>query len=214
MTLDIGNVIAAFSEDQVAQLTGLTKRRLRYWDKTDFFSPSYVEEDRRLPFSKFYSFKDVVALRTLEVLRVQNSVPLQHLRKVAEKLNHLRHDLWVKTKLYVANRKVIIVSEPSGLPREVVSGQYLLPIQLKTIIDDTGRAIEEMKKRSDSDIGRISQKRTICHNAPVFAGTRIPVGAVKRLHEDGFSERQILEEYPDLTPDDVQAALKFDPKAA
>ena len=90
--LDIGSVIAAFSEDQVQGLTGLTKGRLRYWAKTGFFRPSYAEDNPRLAFSRFYSFKDVVALRTLEILRVQNGVPLQHLRKVADKLSHLKDE--------------------------------------------------------------------------------------------------------------------------
>ena len=95
--LDISNVIAAFSEDQVERITGLNKGRLRYWARTDFFRPSFVEDNLRLAYSRFYSFKDIVALRTLEVLRIQHSVPLQHLRKVAEKLVHLKDELWTKT---------------------------------------------------------------------------------------------------------------------
>ena len=67
--LDIDNVVAAYSEEQIGRMVGLTKSRLRYWARTDFFKPSFVEEDGRLPYSRFYSFKDVVALRTLEMLR-------------------------------------------------------------------------------------------------------------------------------------------------
>lgn len=212
--LDIRNVIAAFSEEQTQRLTGLTKGRLRYWHRTGFFSPSFVEGSTRLPYSRFYSFKDIVALRTLELLRVQNSVPLQHLRKVAEKLSHLKDDLWIKTDLYVVGRKVVLVNQETGRPQEVVSGQYLLPVQLRKVIQDTSRDIEAMRKRSKSDIGRITRERGICHNSPVIAGTRIPVGAIQRLHEDGFSEDQIIAEYPDLTPEDVRAALAHVPDKA
>ena len=74
-------------------MVGFTKSRLRYWARTDFFKPSFVEEDSRLPYSRFYSFKDVVALRTLEMLRVRNGVPLQHLRKVADSLAHMKDEL-------------------------------------------------------------------------------------------------------------------------
>ena len=45
-------------------------------------------------------------------------------------------------------------------------------------------------------------------NAWAITGTRIPVGSVKRLHEDGYSIPQIIEEYPDLTNEDVEAALR------
>ena len=194
--LDISNVIAAFSEEHVYRLTGLTVGRLRYWHKTGFFAPTFVEDDLRLPYSRFYSFKDVVALRTLEMLRVQNNVPLQHLRKVAEKLSHLKDDLWTKTTLFVVNRKVVIVNEETGKPEEVVTGQYLLGIPLLKVINDTKGDIEQMRKRPSDLIGSVSRSRNVMHNAWVVAGTRIPVMAVKRLHQDGYSISQIIAEYP------------------
>src|ERR1700677_3429178 len=134
-TLDISNVIAAFSEEQIGRMVGLTKGRLRYWAKTDFFKPSFVEEEGRLPYSRFYSFKDIVALRTLEMLRVQNGVPLQHLRKVAGRLAHMKDELWSRTTLFVLDKKVHVVNPDFGQPKEIVSGQYALP--LSKVIDDT-----------------------------------------------------------------------------
>lgn len=207
-TLDIGNVVAAFSEEQVERVTGLAKGRLRYWARTGFFKPSYLDDDLRLPFSRFYSFKDVVALRTLEMLRVQSNVPLQHLRKVAEKLSHLRDDLWTKTTLFVVNRKVVIVNPETGTPQEVVSGQYLLGIPLKKVMEDTNVDIISMTSRKKSDVGRISRSRSISRNAWVVSGTRIPVAAIKRLYEDGFDIDAIIQEYPSMTREDVEAALQ------
>src|SRR3954451_6469400 len=104
---------AAFSEASVEQLTGLTSGQLRYWDKTGFFAPAYAEGNRRAPYSRIYSFKDVVGLRTLGLLRRQHNVSLQHLRQVAERLSHLQDDLWARTMLYVLNRRVI-VHEPGS----------------------------------------------------------------------------------------------------
>lgn len=37
----------AFTADQVSRLTGLSERRLRYWDKTGFFNPEYGVWRRR-----------------------------------------------------------------------------------------------------------------------------------------------------------------------
>ena len=135
--LDISNIIAAFSEDQVEVVTGLTKRQLRYWAKTGFFKPSFVEDNPRLPYSRFYSFKDLVGLRTLEVLRVKNAVPLQQLRVVAEKLSHLGDDLWSSTTLFVFDRKVVLENSETGTYEEVASGQYLIKMPLRTIVEDT-----------------------------------------------------------------------------
>ncbi|HXZ17078.1 MAG TPA: MerR family transcriptional regulator [Roseiarcus sp.] len=97
-------------------MVGLTKGRLRYWARTDFFKPSFVEEDGRLPYSRFYSFKDVVALRTLEMLRVQNGISLPHLRQVADRLARLKDELWTSTTLFMLNKKVIFVNPEFGNP--------------------------------------------------------------------------------------------------
>jgi len=211
---DLGNVIAAFSEDHIQRLTHLSKGRLRYWEKTGFFTPAYRSENPRIPFNRVYSFKDIVALRTLEMLRVQNNVPLQQLRKVAQKLSHLKTDLWTNTILWVLNRKVIFQEPGSDKPREVVSGQYVLGIEMKRVISDTQLDFEQMRKRSPDEIGHVTRQRGISRNALVVAGTRIRVDSIKRLHEDGYSVPQIIDEYPDLTEEDVRVALASDQQAA
>ena len=210
----MSDVIAAFSEEHVYRLTGLSKSRLRYWDKTGFFAPSYMDQNPRVPFSRIYSFKDIVALRVLEMLRVQNSVPLQHLRKVAESLSELGDDKWTSTTLWVMNKKVIIRPSGDERPREVVSGQYILGIELKRVVADTEKDIKAMRTRSNDAIGHVVKMRGVSRNAWVISGTRIRVNSIKRLHEDGYSIEQIIAEYPDLTEEDVLAALKHDKAAA
>lgn len=207
--LDINNVIAAFSEEQASKLTRLSISRLRYWAKTGFFAPSYVAENAAAPYSRFYSFKDIVALRTLEMLRVKNGVALQHLRKVAEKLAHLRADLWTKTRLYVSNRRVAFDEPESGRPREVVSGQFVEEYALVEVMDQTGKEIERMKAREPGEVGAIVEMRGVNRGAPTVAGTRVPVVSIQRLHEDGFSIKEIIEQYPRLTKTDVEAALAY-----
>lgn len=206
--LDISNSIAAFSEDQASALTQLSINRLRYWAKTNFFAPSYVG-DSNGPYNKFYSFKDIVALRTLEMLRVRNRVPLQHLRKVAEKLSHLKDDLWTKTKLRVWKQKVVFDEPESWRAREILSGQFVEEYKLIEIISETGDAIALMKSRDNDEIGKIVSVRGIQRGAPIIAGTRIPVASIKRLREDGYSPKQIIAEYPRLTEQDVKAALAY-----
>ena len=55
----------------------------------------------------------------------------------AEKLAHLKDDLWTKTTLYVVDRRVVLVNPETGIPQEVVTGQYLLGIPLTRVISDT-----------------------------------------------------------------------------
>ena len=134
--------------------------------------------------------------------------------KVAESLAHLKDELWTRTSLYVVNRRVIFENPETGKPQEVVSGQYLLGIKLEKIISDTRDDIAALNKRSSDSIGKLSRHRSIARNAWSIAGTRITVGSIKRLREDGYSIDQIIEEYPDLTEEDVQAAFAHDESQA
>src|SRR5579862_4841748 len=136
----------------------------------------------------------MVALRTLEMLRVQNSVPLQHLRKVAERLSHLEADLWTKTTLFVVHREVVFVNPESGQPRAVVSGQYVIGIPLEKVIEDTKRDVVDFTRRREDTLGKVTRTRGVVQNRPVIAGTRIPVASIVRLHEDGFTDEAIIAE--------------------
>src|SRR5438045_9530995 len=101
------NVITAFSEEDVARLTGITVRQLRYWDRTKFFTPGLANEDRRLAYSRVYTFRDVVCLKVLNTIRNESRVPLQRLREAKDKLAHLGEDAWSKITLYILDRRII-----------------------------------------------------------------------------------------------------------
>jgi len=53
----------------------------------------------------------------------------------------------------------------------------------------------------------ISVDREVCHGKPCFKGTRIMVASVLELLEAGQSVQQIVEAYPNLTLQHIQAAL-------
>lgn len=201
------NVVSAFSEEQVERLTGVTVRQLQNWDRTKFFAPSISHVSRR-PYGRLYSFRDLVCLKVLNGLRNESKVSLQHLRQVKKKLVHLGDDAWAKTTLRVHNRKVVFDNPDTGTREEVVTGQGVLQIPLKAVQADMERAIKYLQKRDKSAIGRIGRKRGVLSNKPVVAGTRIPVSAIKAFHKAKYTVKQICEQYPGLTEQDVRAALK------
>jgi uncharacterized protein (DUF433 family) len=208
-------VIAAFGEDHTVRLTGITRSQLRYWDRIGFYRPSYAEDNRRVAFSRVYSFRDIVSLRALNVLRNQYDVPLQHLRAVSQKLNHLAEDMWTGIRLWVLNKKVVWQDPSTGLPQEVLSKQYVVPtLLMETVASDTKRDVATLNVRDASKRGKIEQSRFVNHNAPVLAGTRIPVAAIKRFSSAGYGAEEILAEYPDLTVEDVAAALAYKLRSA
>lgn len=210
-------VLAAFSEEQTQQLTRITLAQLRYWHRTGFYRPKYVEENRRVAFSRIYSFKDIVALRVLHVLRNQYRISLQHLRDVSAKLRQLNDnpDYWIETKLYPLSGRVVWYEQGTDLPQVVTSGQYVASVVLNDVVQNTKQAVAHLPSARDpSKIGAVEKSRYIQHNSAVVAGTRIPVAAIKRFAQAGYSAEQILKEYPDITEKDVEAALKHKDSSA
>ena len=56
---------------------------------------------------------------------------------------------------------------------------------------------------------RIVIDPAIRHGEPCIKGTRVPVSVVVGSIADGDASEQILEAWPQLTGEDVKAALKF-----
>jgi uncharacterized protein (DUF433 family) len=204
---EITNVISAFSADQVTKLTGLTMRQLAYWDKLGFFQPQYAADDRRSPYSRIYSFKDVVGLRTLSVLKSTYKCSLPHLQEVARKLVAYSKTPWADLTLYVWKRKVQFSEPETGKTRGVLDGQYtLLPI--RSVIEDVRRDAEALRRRQPAQVGKIERHRYVSHHADVIAGTRIKVATIRRFIEAGYSTADILKEYPSLTEADIKAVKR------
>ncbi len=208
-----GSVISALSEEEVERLTGITINQLRYWDRTDFFTPSLADENRRVAYSRVYTFRDVVCLKILNAIRNESRVPLQHLRDVKQRLLHLGEDLWAKTTLYILNRRVVFYN-PDTDQKEDISGQLVLEIPLKVVSGDMERAVRSLRGRSPETIGKIERHRGAAANKPVIAGTRVPVKSIKAFSEAGYSIDQIREQYPVLTDEDIRAALAYGRRAA
>jgi len=201
------SIIRAFSAEHVGRLAGLSQRQLSYWDKTGFFSPQYAFENRRSPYSRIYSFRDVVGLRTISILRKQYHIPLQNLRRAAEELSRHKDSPWSDLQLYVFNGEVHFREPETGRVRGARSGQ-LVNIPLRTIIEDVAGKSNQLLERSADQFGRVARHRYVAHNAWVIAGTRIPINAIVSFSKAGHSPEQIISEYPALTVADVTAALK------
>jgi uncharacterized protein (DUF433 family) len=207
--MDARKIIETFSEEMASRLTGVSIRQLRYWDRDGFFSPSMGFADRSVPYSRLYSFRDIVSLKILNTLRNDASVALQHLREVKEKLSGLGESLWTQTTLYVHNKRVAFVNPESEALEEIVSGQGLLQIPLLVASNNMRDQINRLKERDPRQIGKIERKRKIASNQWVIAGTRIPVESIKAFAAEGYSIERIKLEYPTLTEADIRAAIDY-----
>lgn len=207
---DETTVVMAFTVEQAAKLSGLSRSQLTSWDRSDFFQPSYSDDNRRLSYSRIYTFRDIACLRVLHVLRNESRVSLNELRNVKEKLSHLGDDLWAKTTLYVLNRKVVFDNPETQNKEEIVSGQGIVNIPLKVVTGQLKKEVEELKQRDETSIGLIDTERGVSRSRPTISGTRISVDTIKSFFEAGYTPKKIQKEYPSLTLKDIEAALNFE----
>lgn len=204
-----GALHQVFSDEHVSRLTGLSKWQLRAWDRLGFFAPRFAFEDRFVPYSRIYSFKDVVGLRTIAVLMKEYHVSFQELQRVARELVKRGYDHWAELKLYVVKKQVHFRRPGTRDVEGVWDGQLAMQ-PIIDVIADVEKRVQELHKRTDDQRGRVEQHKHVVRNAPVIAGTRIPTAAIRRFREAGYSIRQIIEQYPTLTTKDVKAALAFE----
>ncbi len=203
--------MSAFTAETVRRVTGLSDRQLRYWDDTGFFSPSYADEDRSRPHSRIYSFRDLVGLRTLARLRNKHGIPLQELRRVAAKLAEKYTEPWSSLKFYTVGKRVYFGDPDTGTIMATRAGaQTLMRFDMLEIARQTEEDVKQLRKRQPDQVGKISRHRYVMHNAPVVASTRIPVSVIRDLRDAGRTIPEILEDYPQLTAQDVQRALDFE----
>ncbi len=58
-------------------------------------------------------------------------------------------------------------------------------------------------------VDRISINPNVCHGKPVIKNTRVLVSNILADLAAGLSYEEIIENYPNVTSDDIQAALEF-----
>ncbi len=67
----------------------------------------------------------------------------------------------------------------------------------------------EQHDTRDELLGRILINPTVCFGKPCIKGTRIWVSLILDFLASGMSPEELLKEYPDLTPLDIQACLAY-----
>jgi DNA-binding transcriptional MerR regulator len=201
------DAIRAFTAETVLRLTGLTKRQLQYWDEKDFVPPSLTARPGRGR-RRLYDFRDLVSLRVAADLR-RNGVSLQEIRKLDSYLRRLQPSsslaevrVWIwEGRVYFSEAETI---RAGRRPEQILIGAT---VPMPAIVKALHTQIAELDQRRP---GETERRRGTLGGKLLIAGTRIPVASVQRLHKDGADLREILAFYPDLTAEDVEAALALE----
>lgn len=189
----------ALTTDEAQRLTGLSARRLQYWDETDFIRPSVAARQGR-GWPRLYSFRDLIQLRVAAQLR--DRLSLQALRRLKTALDTEAPFATVRFAL-LPDDEVVYLGPEGHYEAALKPGQIVLEfdVPLREIRSSLERDVDRLRARKGA--GRVEKRRGVLGNQPVFAGTRIRPEAVSRAIAAGWSDTRILEEYPDLRAADI-----------
>jgi uncharacterized protein (DUF433 family) len=196
--------LIAYPQDRAAAVAGVSQRVVRYWDRTGLIQPQVRRRLSPRNVVRLYNFQDMLSLLVAAELR-RRRFSLQRVRKAVAHLRSRGYQEPLTELRFATAGKEIYFQHADGEWEGDLSRDQLI---FHSVIDlDMIRAkIREGVQRPASAHGKVEKRRGSLGNKPVFAGTRIPVATVTGWLAEGFSDDQIIEEYPDLTPADLRAA--------
>jgi DNA-binding transcriptional MerR regulator len=191
----------AFNTREAQRLTGLSARRLQYWDETDFIRPSVAARQGR-GWPRLYAFQDIVQLRIAAMLR--DRLSLQALRRLKSILDVDAPFATLRFAVVPGTNELVYLG-PTGQPEAArAPGQIVMTFEvpLEEIRSDLVERVHDIRARSGS--GELTG-RPGTTTAQKLAGTRITVRAVERALAAGWDDERLLTEFPGLTEDDLGA---------
>lgn len=203
----------AWTTEKVIRITGVSRRRLAYWLDKGIVSAD-IDEARGRGRVRLWSFSNLVEVRVALWLRDRVSLQLigkivGHLRRrgVEQPLSELRFAVVDTGK--PRRPTDVVVQNPDGTWEMPLAGQVVMEVvlPLERFADELRRASEKDRAKR-RQAGRVERRRGRMGSAEVLAGTRVPVAAIQRMHDAGWSADRIIENYPGLTKKDITAALE------
>jgi uncharacterized protein (DUF433 family) len=197
-----------YTREQAARLAQIRPDRLRRWERSGLFqSETAWDQNGRPP---LYTFRDLVTLRALVLLRDRHHVAPRELRRVTEWLRRHRDLPLSAVRFSVSGRRVFFSDAVDQVTRAGAHPeQTAAHLDLAAIEADIARKAEVLGRRAPEASGRIVRHRGVVHAQPVFDETRIPVALVRRMIEEGRSPDEILALFPSLTRRDIDAARQW-----
>lgn len=197
----------AVSDKRAIKLARITMNQLRYWEKIGLVVPSVRRQVSPGKAVRLYSFEDLLELLVAAELRHRPGISLQHIQRIVAYLRKQEFTAPLREVRFATYGSNIYIQYPDGSwSGDPVPDQLI--VQQAVALDLVTARIDAVRSRDPGDAGRVVQHRGVHRGKPVFAGTRIPVGAVQRYLQAGYDTEAIIEEYPSLTPEDVDAARR------
>jgi uncharacterized protein (DUF433 family) len=194
----------ALPDKRAAEIAAISRQRLRYWEKTDLITPDVERVISPRNVVRLYSFPRVVELVVASELRRQG-VSLQLIRRIIAHLREQGYEAPLREVRFALSGDRVLFQHTDGSWED--SRQPFQGVMWQVIdLEEIRARIRSRLSRSSSDAGVIEKRRKVQASKPVFRGTRVPVEAVEGYLKAGKSAREIMEAFPSLTEEDIEAA--------
>jgi uncharacterized protein (DUF433 family)/DNA-binding transcriptional MerR regulator len=200
-----------FNVPETVLLSGVTTAQLSYWRKQRGGRPPVLEPSLRHGRRIYYSFEDVVALRSFAHLRATVSLPKirQAVRALLEQYpdTHLSEHKLLSAKhlrtvvhLTADGDYIDLVERPGQGGIHVVMQEIYDPFSLSN-----GREVPGL---TNPTVG-IAIDPEVRSGQPCIDGTRVPYAIIAGLTQDGLDAHGIAALYPGVTSTGVNGAVAF-----
>lgn len=198
----------AVTDKTARRLARISMRQLRYWEKTGLVVPSVRYQVSKGKTVRLYGFEDLLELLVAAELRHRPGISLQHIRRLVVFLRKRDFSAPLRELKFATHGNHIYVQYPDGSWSGDPDPEQLI-FRQAVDLDLVSARIQTAGARDPAMQGKVVTRRGVQGGKPIFAGTRIPVGTVQRYLQAGYTTDTIIEEYPTLTPADVEAARRY-----
>jgi len=193
----------AYPSYLAATLSGASLRQLQYWREQKLLGPELQKTGGRI----FYSYRDVLALRTFVYLREEHS--LQLIRRAMGTLRDLGNiDHLSKYSLVADGKQIFLLEEQDVVDLTSGPGQLVAAFMrdvLEPFINMQGVKVVDLRRPRRL----VSVDPDTQGGYPVIAGTRIQFDLVASLVADGVSPGEIKDFYPGVSAAAARDAQSF-----
>src|SRR2546422_6002309 len=120
------------------RITGLSYRRLDYWDRVHFIKPS-LQEAKGTGSARLYAFVDLIQLRVAKTLR-EKGVSLQKIRKCLTYLKKHAPEVgkpFAQLRLLTDGESIFVLTkDPKVMIDTLRGGQFVFSLALGEIVEE------------------------------------------------------------------------------
>jgi predicted RNase H-like HicB family nuclease len=184
-----------FNTKSITKITGLTQRRIDYWDTTHFIKPS-IREATGTGSARLYAFSDLVQLKVAKTL-LDKGISLQKIRK---SINYLKKhmpeiDKPLAELRFLTDSETIFVltSKKQEIIDTLNSGQIVFSIALGKILEDLqGEILKFRQDRKYSVMVAGKQYSVVLHTDAEDGGYWIECPALRGCASQGDTVEESL----------------------